>query len=85
MSKSRADRRHHHERMIDKVKDFFWLKPKYYHGTEEERQKHIRKMAETRHPCSCHMCCNIRRSDFHKGEEKLTMQEKRMKDYGNDY
>ena len=83
--KSRADRRHHHERMLDRVKGFHWLKQKFWNGSEEEREKHLRKMAETRHPCSCHMCCNIRRSNFHKGKEKLTMQERRMKDYGNDY
>ncbi len=85
MSKGRAERRHHHQRMIDKVKNFWHLQADKYWGTEESRQKHIRKMAETRHPCSCHMCCNIRRSNFHKGKEKLTMQERRMKDYGNDY
>jgi len=75
--KTRAERRHHHQRMINRVKDFFWLKSKHYHGSEEERQKHIKQMAENRHPCSCHMCCNPRHSGLHSGEEKLTMQERK--------
>lgn len=82
MGKSRAERRHHHQRMIDKVKNFHWLKPEFWHSSEEKRQKHIKKMAETRHPCSCDMCCNPRRSPLNK--EKLTMQEiksmKKMQD-----
>ena len=71
--KSRADRRHHHERMLDRVKGFHWLKQKFWNGSEEEREKHLRKMAETRHPCSCHMCGNPRR--MFKEE---TLQEKKM-------
>lgn len=74
--KSRADRRHHHERMLDKVKKFRFVQPEFYNGNEEQRQKHIRKMAETRTPCSCHMCGNPRR--MFKEE---TMQEKRIKEY----
>ena len=71
--KTRAERRHHHKRLLDRVKEFFWLKPKHYHGSEEQRQKHIKKMAENRKPCSCHMCGNPR----HVGKDKLTMQEKK--------
>lgn len=71
--KSRAERRHHHQRMIDKVKKFRWLQPEFWHGSEESREDHIRKMAETRHPCSCHMCGNPRK---HWKEE--TVQEYRM-------
>jgi hypothetical protein len=77
--KSRADRRHHHERMLDRVKGFHWLKQKFWNGSEEEREKHLRKMAETRHPCSCHMCGNPRRMFKEK-----TMQEKRFDEYEND-
>lgn len=84
--KNRADRRHHHQRMIEKVKDFWWLQASKYWGSEEKRQRHIRKMAETRKPCSCDMCCNVRRNPLAKGE-RLTMQERKiiesMKD--NDY
>lgn len=71
--KNRADRRHHHQRMIDKVKSFHWLKLKFWNGSEDERELHMKKMAETRHPCSCHMCGNPRK---HWKEE--TVQEQKM-------
>ena len=71
--KSRADRRHHHQRMLDKVKAFHWLKKKFWNGSEDERELHMKKMAETRHPCSCHMCGNPRK---HWKEE--TIQEYKM-------
>lgn len=71
--KSRADRRHHHQRMFDKVKTFHWLKKKFWNGSEDERELHLKKMAETRQPCSCHMCGNPRK---HWKEE--TIQEQKM-------
>ena len=71
--KSRAERRHHHNRMLDRVKTFHWLKKKFWHGSEEERELHMKKIAETRHPCSCHMCGNPRRMF-----KKKTVQEKRF-------
>lgn len=71
--KNRADRRHHHQRMLDKVKSFHWLKKIFWNGSEEERELHMKKMAETRHPCSCHMCGNPRK---HWKEE--TFQEQKM-------
>jgi len=71
--KSRAERRHNHERMIDKVKKFRFVLPEFYNGDEEKRQRHIRKMAETRKPCSCFMCGNPR-----KHWKDKTMQEKRF-------
>ena len=73
--KSRAERRHHHQRMIDRVKEFWFLKADQYWGTEEKRQKHIRKMAETRKPCSCYMCGNPR-----KHWKDKTMQEHRFEE-----
>lgn len=76
--RTRAERRHHHTRMLEKVKKFFWMREKFWHGTEEERELHLKKMAETRHPCSCHVCRNPRHSGFHKGKEKMTMQERRQ-------
>ena len=78
--RSRAERRHHHQRMINKVSKFRWIQPDSYHGPEEQRQKHIREMAETRHPCSCDVCCNARRNPWLKGE-RLTMQERRFEEY----
>lgn len=75
MSRTRSERRHHHQRMIDKVKTFRWMSPEFYHGEEEQRQKHIKKMAENRKKCSCHMCGNPR-----KMFKEDTMQEKRVKE-----
>lgn len=75
MSRSRAERRHHHERMLNKVKKFFWYKN--WSSGEEHKDQHQRRMAETRKPCSCHMCGNPRK--HHK--DKLTMQEKKMNEY----
>lgn len=77
--KSRAERRHHHNRMLDRVKAFHWLKKKFWHGSEEERELYMKKIAETRHPCSCYMCGNPRRMFKDK-----TIQEKRFEEYGND-
>lgn len=76
MTKGRAERRHNHKRMLDRVKGFNWLKEKFWRGTESEREMHIKKIAETRHPCSCHMCGNPR-----KNWKEETMQEKRIKEY----
>lgn len=35
------------------------------------------KLADNITVCSCHMCRNPRRSAFHSGSERLTMQERR--------
>jgi hypothetical protein len=69
--KSRADRRHHHQRMLNRVKKFFWYK-NWFSG-EEHKEQHQKRMTETRKPCSCHMCGNPRRMFKEK-----TMQEKRF-------
>jgi hypothetical protein len=74
--RTRSERRHHRERMINRVKNFKWIQPKYYHGPEEQRQKYIRELADTRHPCSCDMCCNPRHNGWAR-DERLTMQERR--------
>lgn len=75
--KSRAERRHHHRRMLEKVKDFFIYQNHFW--TEEEKLQHQRKLAENRKPCSCYMCGNPRRMFKEK-----TIQEKRFEEYGND-
>lgn len=72
--RSRSERRHHHERMLDRVKNFEWMRD---FSTEESREKHIKRMAETRKPCSCWMCGNPRKHQ----KDKKTMQEKRMEEY----
>jgi hypothetical protein len=75
MSKSRAERRHHHQRMLNKVKKFSLYQN--YFWSEEDKIQHQKRMAENRKPCSCHMCGNPRK--HHK--DKLTMQEKKMNEY----
>lgn len=80
--RTRAERRHHHQRMLNRVKNFSMYKSSYI-WAEEDKLKHQRKMAETRKPCSCDVCCNPRNSGFAKGD-RLTMQEKRIMESIND-
>lgn len=75
--RTRAERRHHRKRMIDRVKNFNWLKPSFWGLSEDERLHKISKLADNRHPCSCSMCRNQRHSDWLNNKEKLTMQERR--------
>lgn len=75
--RTRAERRHHHQRMIDKVKKFFWI-TKYI--TEEKRLEHIKKMADNRKPCSCWMCGNPRKHL----KDKKTIQEKKHSEFEYD-
>lgn len=76
MTRTRAERRHHHRRMLhrtsDFTKDWGW-------NDVEEYGKHIRKLAENRKKCSCIMCGNARRLLKQK-----TMQELRFEEYGED-
>jgi len=44
---------------------------------EKERRRYVQHVYRHRASCSCHMCRNPRHSHFHKGKEKLTMQERR--------
>lgn len=82
--KSRAERRHNHERMIDKVKKFWWIQADKYWGSEERRQKHIRKMSETRKPCSCYMCGNPRKHWKDKTVQEHRFDEKMKTDWNDD-
>jgi len=54
------------------------VKPGY---TQEEltqaRLQWARHMYQNPKNCSCAMCCNPRHSPYHKGNQKLTMQERR--------
>lgn len=76
MTRTRAERRHHHRRMLqramDFTKDWGWFDPDTY-------DKHIRKLAENRKKCSCYMCGNARRMFKEK-----TIQEKRFESQGDD-
>ena len=69
--RNRAERRHHHKRMMEKVKSFSIYN--YFFWTEDKKTRHQKKLAETRKPCSCWMCGNPRRHFKSK-----TMQEKRQ-------
>lgn len=78
MKRTRAERRHHHQRMLDKVKTFGY----YWHDWQDEEKKtlHQKKTAENRKPCSCDMCRNPRRSGIYKGENRLTIQERKHRE-----
>lgn len=81
MVRSRAERRHHHNRMVERVKKFEWINKSFKdHFTPEELDSFIKHLAETRHPCSCHMCGNAR-----KIWKKKTIQEKKMDIAMNDW
>lgn len=72
--RNRAERRHHHQRMINKVTKFEWLTPASYWRSENDRQKTIKRIAENRKFCSCWMCGNSREL------EGDTLQEVRIKE-----
>lgn len=72
--RTRSERRHHHQRMLEKVKHFTLYQ---YFKDPAEIEQHQKRMAENRKPCSCHMCGNPRK--HHK--DKKTLQEKRMDEY----
>jgi hypothetical protein len=76
MAKTRSERRHHHKRMIEKVKNFPYMRSLTleWYGTEKSREKHILKLSETRTPCSCWMCGNPRRKLKQKSlKEKISI------------
>lgn len=63
-----AQRRHDLDRMKRKAREI------YPHMPDAQWANHLKG-------CSCHMCRNPRRSHFHKGDQKLTMQERRALGY----
>lgn len=75
--RSRAERRHHRRRMMNKVKKFNWIEG----NNPEHTKKRIRQIADNRKICSCEMCCNPRHSEWYNGTTKKTMQERRMDEY----
>jgi hypothetical protein len=68
--RTRAERRHHEERIKAKVATFFEVR-----CLPEVTPKIVGRRAHTRKPCSCHMCGSPR---HHFAEP--TMQEKRAPD-----
>lgn len=82
MTRTRAERRHHHNRMKNRVKSFYTTKSIKEHWGEDFAEIHICKRAENRQPCSCFMCGNPR-----KYFKQKTLQEKRQEQherYGKD-
>lgn len=74
---SRANRRHHRERLNKRTRKL--LKSRSYFsmyslGWEEDIEYSVNRRRDNLHGCSCYMCCNPRsRKSFAK--QKLTIQE----------
>lgn len=79
MPKSRAERRHHHHRMLGRAREIAHMQGLDDWFTKEQFEKHIRYIAENRKKCSCYMCGNPRRTFKQK-----TMQEMRFEAQGID-
>jgi hypothetical protein len=75
--RTRAERRHHRRRMMNKVKNYSIVTA----WPEEYREHRIQRHTETRHPCSCSACGNPRHSVMESGDKLKTMQERRMDEY----
>lgn len=77
-NKKRAERRHHRERIKNRVKSFADMQYDKAHDPEAYEYRLVRRI-DTRQPCSCEGCGNPRRY----GEKSL--QERKayeiMKDY----
>lgn len=65
--------------MLNKAKHIAGMQGLREWFTDDEFQKHIRKLAENRKKCSCWMCGNARRMFKEK-----TMQEKKFEQYKKD-
>jgi len=76
MNRSRAERRHHHERMLNRTRKFECVNGMQEWFSLTDFEKRIRQLAENRKACSCWMCGNERRYWKQK-----TMQEKRFAEY----
>ena len=77
--RNRAERRHHHRRMIKRVSKFTW----FNWMSPESKEKHIKQMAENRQICSCSACGNQRHNNWSSEEEKMTMRERRFREYAD--
>ncbi len=75
--RSRAERRHHRRRMMNRARDIPWIAD----APDEYKEKLLKKFADTRKPCSCSGCGNPRHSVMESGNKLKTMQERRMDEY----
>lgn len=61
MVRTRAERRHHHQRMLQRAEKFACENGMKEWFTQEQFEKHVRLIAENRKACSCYMCGNARK------------------------
>ena len=76
MTRTRAERRHHHQRMLNRTRKFECVNGMQEWFTQDDFEKRIRQLAENRKVCSCWMCGNPR-----KTMKEKTMQEMRFESY----
>lgn len=71
---SRAERRHHSARMFKRA--YHIIETEWFHSFGDNPEQ-IKQSANRRYNnmqmCSCHMCCNVRRSYW--ADSPLTLQE----------
>lgn len=71
--KTSAERRHHAHRIFNKIKNYFVASEEKLFSDKDAYEKHLRKIAKTKKPCSCYMCGNPR-----KYLNEKSIQEKRF-------
>lgn len=76
--RTKAERRCESEKALKRGREI----AKSWHVTDPKAVDHIaHRRRDTPAACSCGMCCNKRRrQSYTKGEQKLTMQERRQLD-----
>jgi hypothetical protein len=79
------------KRLIQKVRNLSkWMRREKVKAKESgvrfdgESEKVARIEANHGKLCSCHMCCNPRHSGFSKGQQRLTLQERKANEKAND-
>jgi hypothetical protein len=65
----RAERRHHEDRIKDRVRSM--IRDSWVEGNLCENSRFVGRMSATRKPCSCYLCGNFRRFRGPTKSEKL--------------
>ena len=83
---SRALRRHHQERMVQKAMRLSYLRFDYemHYSDYDDLRRRARLVSNNMAQCSCWSCCNIRSSGWLKETDRLTFNERRNIDSFND-
>ena len=86
--RGRAWRRSQRERKERRVRQYYsfhvFSNDSYLNSWNSDRWVNL--MATTHKPCSCWMCCNQRsKNSWTKGDQKLTIQERKHKYWLSDY